>query len=486
MTGAGAPDGLPPEVRRWAVLAIAIAISLAVLDSAIANVALPTIAADVHASAASSIWVVNAYQLAVIVCLLPLASMGEIIGYAKVYRAGLVVFTVASLACALSDSLATLTAARVLQGAGAAGVMGVNTALIRFIYPAARLGAGIGLNALVVAVSSAVGPTLAAGILSVAPWPWLFAVNVPVGVLALALAWRTLPRVPPVARRFDWTSAALNGLAFGLLISAVDGLGHGEPAFGVLAELAAAVAAGWVLARRQLRLEAPLLPVDLLRIPVFALSVLTSVCSFAAQSLAFVALPFYFQDVLGRGAVATGLLMTPWPVAVAVVAPISGRLADRVPVGLLGGGGLALMTAGLLALWALPAVPGDFDMVWRMTLGGAGFALFQAPNNRTMIAAAPRHRTGGASGMLSTARLLGQTGGAALVALLFSTASGDVAGQAAISSVLLLAAGFAAAGCIVSLTRGTRRTRDAAVSETATGAIASAPALGDTLGSVGK
>ncbi len=479
-------DGLPPGPRRWAIVAIAIAISLAVLDTAVANVALPTIAVDVHASAADSIWVVNAYQLAVIVCLLPLASLGEIIGYAKVYRAGLAVFTLASLACALSDSLGTLAAARILQGAGAAGVMGVNTALIRFIYPHGRLGAGIGLNALVVAVASAVGPSVAAAILAVAPWPWLFAVNVPLGLVALALAWRSLPVTPPVARRFDWTSAALNGLAFGLLIVGVDGLGHGQGAGAVAAELAGAVAAGAVLARRQLGMAAPLLPVDLLRIPVFALSIGTSVCSFAAQTLAFVALPFYFQDVLGRSEVATGLLMTPWPAAVAVSAPLAGRLADRVPAGVLGGIGLAAMTAGLAALWRLPAAPGDFAMVWRMTLCGAGFGFFQAPNNRTLIAAAPRHRTGGASGMLSTARLLGQTGGAALVALMFATVAGGAAGAGGTGAALALATGFSALGCVVSLARGSAGADGAGpaptVSATSTGAIAAPPAAGDTLG----
>ncbi len=480
-------DGLPPGPRRWAITAIAIAISLAVLDSAVANVALPTIAVDVHASAADSIWVVNAYQLAVIVCLLPLASLGEIVGYAKVYRAGLAVFTLASLACALSDSLGTLAAARILQGAGAAGVMGVNTALIRFIYPQARLGAGIGLNALVVAVASAVGPSVAAAILAVAPWPWLFAVNVPVGVVALAMAWRSLPVVPPVARRFDWASAALNGVAFGLLITGIDGAGHGERGGAVAAELLGSVAAGAVLARRQLGMAAPLLPVDLLRIPVFALSIATSVCSFAAQTLAFVALPFFFQDVLGRGAVATGLLMTPWPAAVAVSAPIAGRLADRVPAGVLGGIGLAAMTAGLAALWRLPAAPGDFAMVWRMTLCGAGFGLFQAPNNRTLIAAAPRNRTGGASGMLSTARLLGQTGGAALVALVFATAvgAGGSAGAGGTGAALALATGFSAVGCVVSLARGRGGVGGsgaaAQVSGTASGAIAATPAAADTL-----
>ena len=152
------------------------------LDGAIANVALPTIARDLDASPASSIWVVNAYQLAVTISLLPLASLGDIYGYRRVYQYGLIVFTVASLGCALSDSLLTLTIARIVQGFGAAGIMSVNGALVRFIYPRRWLGRGVGLNATIGSIASAVGPTVAAGILSVAPWPWLFAVNVPIGV----------------------------------------------------------------------------------------------------------------------------------------------------------------------------------------------------------------------------------------------------------------------------------------------------------------
>src|SRR6058998_3950240 len=159
-------DGLPQPQRNHAVLTIALGIIMAVVDSAIANVALPTIAADLNASPAFSIWIVNGYQLAITISLLPLASLGEIFGYRRVYLAGLALFTVASLVCAFSHSLAGLAVARVIQGFGAAGIMSVNSALVRFTYPHRVLGRGIGINALVVAVSAAVGPTLASAILA--------------------------------------------------------------------------------------------------------------------------------------------------------------------------------------------------------------------------------------------------------------------------------------------------------------------------------
>jgi DHA2 family multidrug resistance protein-like MFS transporter len=418
-----APDGLPQPQRRWAMIAIGLAIMMAVLDGTIANVALPTIARDLNATPADSVWVVNAFQLVITVLMLPLASLGEIVGYRRIYRIGLAVFTLSSLACALSNSLVALTLARVVQGIGAAGVMSVNAALVRFIYPRDRLGRGIGIVAMVVAVSAAVGPTVAAGILSVATWPWLFAVNVPIGIVTITLG-RGLPRTPRAARRFDTLSALLNALFFGLLIVAIDSVGHREPAaVSALAFLGAGLA-GVALVLRQLPQASPLLPVDLLRIPMFALSIGTSVCSFTAQMLAYVSIPFYFQDALGRDAVTTGLLITPWPVAAAVMAPIAGRLADRHSAGLLGALGLAGFAAGLALLALLPASPSDLDIVWRMALAGAGFGLFQSPNNRAIITSAPAARSGGASGMLGTARLLGQTSGAALVALMFGLAGG--------------------------------------------------------------
>jgi DHA2 family multidrug resistance protein-like MFS transporter len=325
--------------------------------------------------------------------------------------------------------------------------MSVNTALVRFIYPRAQLGRGIGINALVVAVSAAVGPTIAAMILAAASWPWLFAVNVPFGIVAI-VATRALPRTPPAHHRFDVPSALLNAGAFGLLIAAIDGVGHGESGALVLAEAAGAVAFGAVLVWRQSHQPWPLLPVDLLRIPLFALSIGTSVCSFLAQMLAYVSLPFYLQGQLGRSEVATGLLMTPWPLATAVAAPIAGRLADRYPAGILGAIGLAAFATGLVLLALLPADPATVDIVWRMAVCGFGFGLFQSPNNRAILGSAPPRRSGGASGMLGTARLLGQTTGAALAALAFGLAPAHPTTVA-----ILLAAAFAALAAVVSSLR---------------------------------
>lgn len=443
-------DGVPLPQLYGAILAIALGITVAVLDGAIANVALPTIARDLNASAATSVWIVNAYQLAITISLLSLASLGDIIGYRKIYLTGLLVFSVTSLGCAMSDSLWTLTLARVLQGFGAAAVMSVNVALVRLIYPQRFLGRGMGINALIVAVSAAAGPSVAAAILSVSSWPWLFAVNVPIGIAAFICGMKFLPENPPKVGKpkFDGYSALLNALTFGLLISAISGFAQRQNNLLLLGELIIMLIVGTLFVRRQLNQEFPLLPVDLLRIPIFSLSVGTSICSFTAQMLAFVSLPFFLQTVLGKTEVMTGLLLTPWPIATMIMAPIAGRLLERFNAGLLGSIGLMLFAIGLLSLALLPSNPTDIDIIWRMALCGAGFGIFQSPNNHTMISSAPRHRSGGASGMLGTARLLGQTSGAALVALMF-----NLFGDLGTHSSLLLGALFALCAAIVSSLR---------------------------------
>jgi MFS transporter, DHA2 family, multidrug resistance protein len=440
-------DGLPVPRRYWAIAAIILAITMSVLDSTIVNVALPSLAHDFRTSDAASIWVINSYQVAILIALLPLASLGEIVGYRRVSQWGLGIFTVASLACALAPTLATLSIARIVQGLGAAGIMSVNSALVRFTYPQRMLGRAIGINAFAVAVAAAIGPTIASAILAIAHWRWLFAVNVPIGAITIVIALYSLPETERSSRRLNYAGVALQAGTFALLIGGLQSLAQEQATALAWAEIAAGCIFGAVLVRHEIEREAPLIPFDLLRLRLFSLSVVTSICSFMAQMAGLVALPFEIQRV-GHSAAETGLLMTPWPVGVALAAPIAGRLADRYPAGILGSIGLLAMAAGLTLLALFPHNGTPADLIWRMALCGLGFGFFQAPNNRTLIASAPRARTGAAGGMLATARLLGQTLGAAGVAIIFRAYPGRGS-----NLTLGVAAGIALTAAAVSVSR---------------------------------
>jgi len=443
------PDGVPVPQRYWAIVAIVLAICITVLDSTIANVALPSIAQDFHASKAASIWVINAYQLTILASLLPLASLGEIVGYRRVSQVGMVVFTLASLGCAFSTSLLTMSVARVIQGLGAAGIMSVSAALMRFTYPQHMLGRAIGINALSVAVAAAIGPTIASAILAVAHWRWLFAINLPIGIVTFSIALYSLPATERFPRRLNYAGAILLAATFVLIVTGLQALAHDMATPLALLEIGGGLVLGFVLVRHEIDRATPIIPFDLLRVRLFALSVLTSICSFTAQMGALVSLPFEIQR-LGHSAVETGLFITPWPVGVGVSAPIAGWLSDRYPAGVLCAAGLLIMGAGMLLLASLPEGASAADFLWRMALCGLGFGFFQTPNNRALLSAAPRARSGAAGGMLSTARLLGQTLGAAGVAVLFHlypTQGSNVA--------LLTAAGISLFAALVSVARVT-------------------------------
>ena len=440
-------DGLPVPRRYWAIATIILAITMTVLDSTIVNVALPSLARDFRTSNAASVWVINSYQVAILIALLPLASLGEIVGYRRVSQWGLAIFTAASLACALAPTLSFLGVARIVQGLGAAGVMSVSSALVRFTYPHRMLGRAIGINAFSVAVAGALGPTIASAILAITQWRWLFAVNVPIGALTIAIALYALPETERSHRRLNYGGVALNAGTFALLIAGLQSFARDAITPLGFAEIAGGCILGGLLVRHEINRDMPLIPFDLLRLRLFSLSVATSVGSFMAQTAGLVALPFEIQRV-GHSAAVTGLLMTPWPVGVALAAPVAGRLADRYPAGILGSVGLVAMGSGLTLLALFPAHGSAADLIWRMALCGLGFGFFQAPNNRTLIDSAPRARTGAAGGMLATARLLGQTLGAAGVAILFRAFP-----EKGSNLALGVAAGLALAAAAVSVSR---------------------------------
>lgn len=433
-----------------AVAAVLAATVLVVLDASIVNVALPTLARDLRATPAGAILVMTAYQLALVMALLPCAALGESLGFRPVFRAGVALFTAASFLCAVAPSLPWLVTARFLQGLGGAGVMALGVALLRQVVAPGALGTAIGWNALAVALASAAGPALGALILTGLGWPWLFAVNLPVGVAAL-LASRALPRLQGSGRPLDGFSMVLNATVFGALVVGADLLPH-EPAVAIVL-IGAAGAALSMLVRREIPKAAPLVPLDLLRVRGFRISVAASICCFTGQAAALLALPFHLQRGLGLSALMTGAHMAAWPLAVAIIAQAAGWLSDRVPTAwlcALGGACMALGLAGVAL--SRPGVPPG-ALASSILLCGLGFGLFQTPNNRSMFLAAPPERSAAAGGMQGTARLTGQTAGAVLMTLLFSTTSMGAASRFGVGA----AAGFVLAAALLSLGRIRRR-----------------------------
>jgi DHA2 family multidrug resistance protein-like MFS transporter len=325
--------------------------------------------------------------------------------------------------------------------------MSVNAALMRFTYPQSMLGRAIGINALAVAVAAAIGPTIASAILAVAHWRWLFAINLPIGIVTLSIATYALPSTERFARPLNYVGAILLAATFVLIVSGLQALAHDTATPIALLQMGGGIALGFALARHEIHRPTPIIPFDLLRVRLFALSVATSICSFTAQMGALVSLPFEIQR-LGHSAVETGLFITPWPVGVGVAAPIAGWLADRYEAGVLCAAGLLTMAAGMTLLATLHPGAGALEFLWRMALCGLGFGFFQTPNNRALLSAAPRSRSGAAGGMLSTARLLGQTLGAAGVAVLFRAYPTEGSNVA-----LLTAAGISFVAAFVSLAR---------------------------------
>lgn len=443
-------DDTHDDMRRsLAPLTLALAVTVSALDGVMLNAALPTIAARLNAAPAEAIWVVNAYQLAAVLVLLPLGKAADIYGHKRIYLGCITLFGAASLACALADSLGTLAAWRFVQGCGGAGIVGITNAMIRHVYPPQSFGRGVALNSLLVALALAAGPTIASLIVSLAGWRWLFLVNLPIVVILLAIGVRALPGKTGNPHRFDFASAALSMAAFGMVLLALNlGVHDAGMALSLLLAIGGC-AAGALLLRRQRGMEAPLLPVDMLRIRRFGLSVATMFSASAAQLIAYVVLPFHFQHDLGRSQIETGLLFLPWPIALGVAAPLAAKLGERIDAAMQCAIGLAMFALGLSLLAALGKDTGSTDIAWRMALTGFGYGLFQPANSKALILAAPAVRVGSASVMGASARVMGQAVGAAIAALLFRLLPDS--GRAA---ALLAAAVLAASGIALSLARG--------------------------------
>lgn len=416
-------EGLPGRERGLAMAAVMTMTTMAVFDGSMINIALPQIARSLDASLGATVWVSNGYLLSAAMTLAIFAALSSRIGFRSIFAFGLGLFTLASVGCALSSSLDMLVIMRVLQGIGGAATLSIGPAILRSVFPNRLLGRILGLNALLIGTSTAIAPILGGTILSTLSWQWLFAINIPLGIIALLLTLRVIPNNPALKREpFDYAGALLSAVALGALIMAADAFTHPGNGDLTTAVIFASIAilTGLAFIWVQQRVTTPLLPLNIFASSRFSLAALTSLASFVSQGITFIALPFLFQSVYGYSALVSALLFTPWPIGIILAAPHAGRLADRYSAAIISTAGLCIFAIGLTLLAMLPEHAQAWDICLRSLICGIGFGCFQSPNNKEMLSNASRENSGYASGVLAIMRTFGQCLGAAFVGVMMS------------------------------------------------------------------
>jgi EmrB/QacA subfamily drug resistance transporter len=406
---------------------VAVGVLMATIDTSIVNVSLPAIAASFGRPLGGVVeWVVIAYLVVVAALLLTAGRLADVVGRKPVWAIGLATFTAGSVLCGAAPSLPGLIAFRAAQGVGAAMMMSSSPAMLVSAFPGDQRGRALGLNAIVVGVGISLGPTLGGVITQHLGWRWIFYVNLPLGAAGVAATLRYLPRDRPAKRsRVDVLGALLLALGLGALTSTLTfGAELAWTSPPVLAGATTAVASLVALFFHLRRSRDPLVDPALFRNRVFASSSASLLLCFVATFAVPFLMPFYLEELRGWSAQRAGLLLTPLPLTIAIIAPMTGALADRIGTRKLASGGMLVVAVGLALLSRIEAETAVPLLVAELVLIGAGQAAFQPPNNSALMGSAPRERQGVAAGVLASARVIGQSVGVALAGGLFAAFAG--------------------------------------------------------------
>ncbi len=408
--------------KWWTLVAVCLGTFMLLLDITIVNVALPDIQRALHSSFSDLQWVVDAYALTLAAFLLTAGSLADMYGRRLLYLVGLAVFTSASVLCGFAASTLMLQLSRGLQGVGGAIMFAVSLALLADAFRGRDRGVAFGVWGTVTGLAVAIGPLLGGVLTSGLSWRYIFFVNVPIGIAAVAI---TMTRVAesrsPQASRPDWPgfavfTVALSSLVYGLIES--NQRSFTDPlVLGCLAAAAALLALFVVVERRSAH---PMFDLSLFRLPTFSAG---SVAAFGLSASIFAMLLYlvlYLQDILGYSPLGTGVRLMYISGAVLVAATVAGRLSSRVPVRLLIGPGLIIVGVSLLLMRGLNAGSSWTHLIPGMIVGGIGIGLVNPPLASTAVGVVPPQRAGMASGINSTFRQVGIATGIALLGTLFS------------------------------------------------------------------
>jgi EmrB/QacA subfamily drug resistance transporter len=454
------------KIQKITLAVVCIATAMLMLDIAVVNTAIPSIAKDLHADLGGVQWVVDAYTLALASVVLTAGSLADRLGRRRLFAVGLAIFTVASLACALADSIAVLNTARAVQGIGGAIMFAVSLALLAHAFPSPRERAGaLAAYGATIGASFAVGPLVGGALTTGLDWRWIFLVNIPIGILCLVGTARGVDESrDPHARSIDWLGqTVLGGGLFLLVLGLLRGNEDGWTSTPIVAELAGALVllAAFVLVERKVR--EPMLPLGHFRIRAFTGAQVAAFSISASFFAVYLYATLYLQNVLGMSAIDSGLAYLPSTVVMFFVAGGSAQLLERVRPAVLIGGGLALVSAGMLVMSAMVGT----DSSWTATLpgmllAGVGTGLFNPAVSGVALNSLPDEQSGLAAGANDTFRQAGiAVGIAGLGALIPAQAALGHDPDAYVSGLqdaLTVGAALAAVGAIVA-TKLLRRVR---------------------------